>query len=112
MTKKRPDGIVYSTNPDFKYHYEGEEQQETIPSNRQILRIWLEKNHRGGKIVTLIKGFTGNEEGLKDLARKLKTSCGTGGSTKDGEILLQGDFRDKALTLLLSWGYQAKKAGG
>jgi translation initiation factor 1 len=112
MTKKKPDGIVYSTNPDFKYHYEGEEQQETMPATLQSLRIWLEKNHRGGKLLTVIKGFIGSEEDIKDLARKLKTSCGTGGSAKEGDILLQGDFRDKVLNLLTSWGYPAKKAGG
>ena len=112
MSKKKPDGIIYSTNPDFHYHYSDEDQQETLMPQQQNLRIWLEKNHRGGKQLTVIKEFIGTEDDLKELARKLKTSCGTGGSVKENEILIQGDFRDKVLGLLINWGYKAKKAGG
>lgn len=112
MSKKKPTDIVYSTNPAFKYSYEGSEEQETLPPSQQDLRLWLEKNHRGGKQVTVIKGFTGTENDLKELARKLKTSCGTGGSVKDQEIIVQGDFREKILQLLLGLGYRVKKAGG
>lgn len=109
--KKKSEGIVYSTNPDFNYRQE-ESDEETLKPGQQELRVWLEKNHRGGKVVTLIKGFDGKESDLVELGRKLKTQCGTGGSVKDGEILLQGDHRDKVLQTLTNAGYKAKKAGG
>ncbi|MHC1707142.1 MAG: translation initiation factor [Bacteroidales bacterium] len=112
MSKRKPDGIVYSTNPDYQFHYGADNEKETLSPAQQNLRIWLEKNHRGGKQLTVIKEFVGNEDDLKELARKLKNSCGTGGSAKEGEILIQGDFRDKILNLLTQWGYKAKKAGG
>ncbi len=111
MQKKRSGGIVYSTNPDFHFQSEDSGSPETLPPSRQQLRIWLEKNHRGGKQVTVIKGFVGSEDDLLELSRFLKTSCGTGGSVKDEEILVQGDFRDKVLQLLINKGYKAKKAG-
>ncbi|MEI6577324.1 MAG: translation initiation factor [Bacteroidota bacterium] len=109
-SKKNTGGIVYSTNPDFKY--EETPSATSLSSKQQELRIWLEKNHRGGKVVTLIKGFVGPDAELSEIGRKLKTQCGTGGSVKDGEILLQGDHREKVLQALTAAGFKAKKAGG
>jgi translation initiation factor 1 len=101
--------IMYSTNPDFGFEYEKE--AVTLAAKEQDLKIWLDKKHRGGKQATVIKGFVGNEEDLKDLAKILKTKCGVGGSAKDAEIIIQGDLRDKVLEILISLGYKAKKAG-
>ncbi len=100
---------MYSTNPDFGFEYEKE--AVTLAAKEQDLKIWLDKKHRGGKQATVIKGFVGNEEDLKDLAKILKTKCGVGGSAKDAEIIIQGDLRDKVLEILISLGYKAKKAG-
>ncbi len=102
--------MVYSTNPNFK----AEEEQvfaTTLPPAQQDLRIWLEKNHRGGKIATVIKGFVGTDGDLEKLGKTLKQKCGTGGSAKDGEIIIQGDHRDKIYDLLIKDGYKCKKAG-
>ncbi len=112
MAARKPSGIVYSTNPDFEYAYDGAPEKDTPEPARQDLRVWLEKNHRGGKMMTVIRGFTGKTADMDALARRLKTSCGTGGSVKEGEILVQGDMREKVLRLLADWGYKAKKAGG
>jgi translation initiation factor 1 len=110
MTKKKPlSGIVYSTNPDYIYKAE-EEKAETVPVSKQDLRIWLEKRS-GGKSATIIKGFIGNADDLAALAKLLKSKCSVGGSTKDGEIILQGDQRDKVVMLLAKEGYRSKKAG-
>jgi translation initiation factor 1 len=102
-------GIVYSTNPDFGYEKEKEKPEATLPPGKQNLRVSLDKRNRKGKAVTLISGFTGDENDLKDLSKMLKTKCGVGGSVKDGEILIQGDFRDKILQILLQEGYRAKR---
>ena len=100
--------IVYSTNPDFRYETETEEEAETPEKRAQKLRVKIEKKGRGGKTVTVVSGFTGREDDLKELGRMLKTKCGVGGSSKDGEILIQGDFRQKVCDLLLQAGYKAR----
>lgn len=114
MSKKnKPDnnGFVFSTNPNFKFEEE-EQTIETIAPNQQKLRIWLDTKKRAGKAVTLITGFVGTENDLEDLGKKLKNFCGTGGSTKDHEIIIQGDQREKVLQWLLKNGYNnSKKAG-
>ena len=101
--------VVYSTNPDFNYECIEEEQAETLPKNQQKLRISMEKKGRGGKTVTLIKGFIGSEEDLKDLSKWLKTKCGVGGSAKEGEIIIQGDFKQRIIELLKAEGYTQTK---
>lgn len=105
-------GVVYSTNPDFKFNSNQSSNQESIKPSQQNLKVWLEKNHRGGKTASIIKGFIGKEEELEALAKLLKTKCGVGGSAKNGEILIQGDCRDKIMQILEKEGYKAKKAGG
>ncbi len=101
--------VVYSTNPDFQYEAEEEEEINTLPKEKQLLRISLDKKNRSGKSVTLITGFVGTEEDLKDLGKFLKTKCGVGGAVKDGEILIQGDFRGKVLEILQKEGYKKAK---
>lgn len=103
-------GVVYSTNPDFKYETPVEEEDETLPPARQNLRVGIDRRNRGGKQVTLISGFVGREEDLAALAKTLKTRCGVGGAAKDGEILIQGDFRDRIVQLLTTLGYKAKRS--
>lgn len=111
MAKKKKN-IVYSTNPDYNYEYEEDFVEETLPPNQQKLRVLLDKKQRKGKVVTLIEGFVGSPDDLKDLGKMLKTKCGGGGSAKDGEILIQGDHRDKIMDILKAEGYQVKRVGG
>jgi translation initiation factor 1 len=108
---KKRDGIVYSTSSDFEFSYHQEDESATLPPHQQQLRVMLDKSGRAGKQVTLITGFVGTSEDLNALGKKLKSTCGTGGSVKDREILIQGDFRDKVVQVLLKNGYKAKKAG-
>ena len=110
-TKKKDGSIYYSTNPDYQ-PWEEEEVEETLEPAQQNLRIWLEKGGRGGKVASVIKGFVGAEDDLKELAKELKSKIGTGGNAKNGEIIIQGDHRDKIQNLLSQAGYKSKKAGG
>lgn len=105
-------GVVYSTNSDFKYDKEDQAEPDTLPANQQKLIVQLDKKNRKGKAVTLITGFTGSGDDLEALGKLLKTKCGVGGTTKDGEILIQGDFRDKVMQILVDHGFKVKKAGG
>lgn len=102
-------GLVYSTDPDFKMEEDNIASEETLPAAQQKLRILLDKKQRAGKSVTLIEGFIGKEADREELGKKLKTFCGTGGSVKDNEILIQGDNRDKVLQWLQKNGYTAAK---
>lgn len=112
-SKKKRIGTVYSTDPDFEYDYESPEEQDLLPKNQQTLRVLIDRKKRKGKEVTLVTGFTGPESDLKDLGKLLKTKCGVGGSVKDGEILIQGNQRDKIVDILLAEGYKkTKKSGG
>ncbi len=108
--KRQTDGVIYSTNPDFKFEDEFE-SIGTLPSQQQNFKIWLDRKG-GGKIVSRVSGFIGQDADLQDLRKKLQTLCGAGGSAKDDEILIQGDHRDKILNWLLTNNYKAKKAGG
>jgi len=112
MSKKnRTVGVVYSTDPNFQYQTDNQPEAETLPPAQQNLKIWLVKLG-GNKVVTAIRDFIGTDADLTDLSKQLKAACGSGGSAKDSEILIQGDHRDKALAWLTGKGYKAKKAGG
>ena len=106
---KNRDGVVYSTSDNYDYQYDGDGEQETLDPGDQQLYVGLDKKARAGKQVTLVSGFVGTDDDLKDLAKTLKSKCGVGGSAKDGEILIQGDFRDKIVDILHSSGYPAKR---
>ncbi|MCK9325450.1 MAG: translation initiation factor [Bacteroidales bacterium] len=114
MTKdwKERLGMVYSTNPNYQFEKEEEDSQDTLVPKQQKLIVSLEKRNRKGKAVTLISGFIGQPDDLEQLGKLLKTKCGVGGTVKDGNILIQGDFRDKVVAILHGEGYQAKRSGG
>lgn len=106
---KNKGGLVYSTNQDYFDQNQSEpEQVETLPKEKQRLKVVLDRKQRAGKIVTLVEGFAGRGEDLEKLGKELKTKCGAGGSAKDGVILIQGDYREKILGWLKGWGYPAK----
>ncbi len=102
-------GMVYSTNPDYEYETEQEPKSETLAPAKQRLRVALDKRNRGGKQVTVVADFKGSDEDLQALGKSLKTKCGVGGAAKDGEIIIQGDHRDKVVALLEGMGYKARK---
>ncbi len=108
--KKNKIGVMYSTNSNFEYEYESE--QETLAVADQRLEVWIDKKNRGGKIATIVKGFVGTESDLKDLGKVLKSACGVGGSAKNGEIIIQGNVRDKVMQILSDKGYFCKRVGG
>ena len=111
MKKSKKKNVVYSTNPDFEFEYEGGEEEETLPNQQQELRVYPDRKNRKGKTVTVVTGFVGSTDDLKDLEKKLKVRCGVGGSHKDGDILLQGNFIDKAAEFLRKEGYKVKISG-
>jgi translation initiation factor 1 len=110
--KKERINVVYSTNPNFNYSYDEDAEPETLAPELQQLKIMLDKKQRAGKSVTLIQGFVGTQDALNNLAKLLKSKCGVGGSAKDGEVIIQGDFRDKVIDILTKEGYKTKRVGG
>ncbi len=106
------EGIVFSTNPDYEYQQNEASEEVTLPNNQQNLRVQLDKKQRAGKAVTLVSNFIGNEQDLQALGKMLKTKCGVGGSVKDNEILIQGDWRKKVIEILQKEGYKVKQVGG
>jgi len=110
--KQRYSGIVYSTDEDFPFHEPETDDVETLPNRQQNLRVMLDRKMRGGKTVTLVTGFVGTAADLELLGKRLKQKCGVGGSVKDGEIIVQGDFKQRVVQLLLDEGYRVKPVGG
>ena len=108
--KKNRKGVMYSTNPNFEFEYENE-KMDILANNQQKLKVCIDK-HRGGKIAVIIKGFVGTADDLKALGKILKAKCGVGGSAKNGEIIIQGDLRDKVMGILAKEGYNYKRVGG
>ena len=112
-SKNKRSGVVFSTNPEYDYAYEEGQESETLPNQQQVLRVQIDRKKRRGKEVTLVTGFVGTTDDLKDLGKTLKTKCGVGGSVKDGEVLIQGNHKDKIITILKEAGYtQTKGIGG
>ena len=109
IERKKRIGVVYSTNPDYEYSDDSQEEAETLPKNQQKLRLNMERAGRGGKTVTLVKGFVGSEEDITALSKLLKQKCGVGGSVKDGEIIIQGDHRQRLVEILKKEGYTQTK---
>jgi len=109
IDRKKRVGVVYSTNPDYEYSDEGQEETYTLPKNQQKLRLNMERAGRGGKTVTLVKGFVGTDEDINSLCKLLKQKCGVGGSVKDGEIIIQGDHRQRLIEILKKEGYTQTK---
>ena len=105
-------GMVYSTNPDFQYESGDEEEKQAVPPQQQKLYVSLDKKNRNGKKVTLVEGFVGSTEDIKNLAKVLKSKCGVGGSVSDNNILIQGDFRERLMSLLQEQGFKVKRSGG
>ncbi|WP_164123483.1 MULTISPECIES: translation initiation factor [Sphingobacterium] len=110
--KQQYEGIVYSTDSSFSYEENLESEQETLPNKQQKLKVLLDRKSRKGKVVTIVDGFIGNDSDFQNLAKLLKQKCGVGGSVKDGEILIQGDFKQKVFDILSAEGYGAKQVGG
>jgi len=108
---KKRDGVVYSTSSDFEFSYQQNEEAQTLPPQQQNLKVQLDKSMRAGKQVTLVAGFVGNGDDLETLGKLLKSKCGVGGSVKDGEVIIQGDHRDKIVQILQKEGYKAKRVG-
>lgn len=109
IERKKRIGIVYSTNPDYEYSDDSQEEADTLPKNQQKLRLNMERAGRGGKTVTLVKGFVGSEDDITSLCKLLKQKCGVGGSVKDGEIIIQGDHRQRLVEILKKEGYTQTK---
>ncbi|GAA6528845.1 translation initiation factor [Segatella asaccharophila] len=109
VDRKKRVGVVYSTNPDFDYSEIAQEESHTLPRNQQKLRLNMERAGRGGKTVTLVKGFVGSEEDMSTLCKLLKQKCGVGGSVKDGEIIIQGDCRQRLTEILRKEGFSQTK---
>jgi translation initiation factor 1 len=109
--KKKRKNIVYSTNPDFEFSFEEGETAENLPPQQQQLRVFIDRKNRKGKSVTIVSGFEGSEKELKSLGKQLKSQCGVGGSVKEGEIVLQGEWAEKVLDILQKDGYQCKRSG-
>ncbi|MBQ2364674.1 MAG: translation initiation factor [Alistipes sp.] len=104
-------GVVFSTNPDYQYTTSDDSEPTTLSPSQQNLRIWLDRL-KGGRVATVVRGFVGSQEALAELGKELKKSCGVGGTAKDGEIIIQGDHRDRVMELLTKAGYRCKRSGG
>ena len=104
-------GVVFSTNPDFAYNMTEDSEPETLAPAKQNLKVWLDRL-KGGRVATVVRGYVGSSDDLAELGKELKKSCGVGGTAKDGEIIIQGDHRDRVIELLTKAGYKCKKAGG